>query len=65
MTRFDVPDPVTLEGPKLNVNPVVPWAENVIVPANPFNAVIVIVELWELPAVMLTGDVAVMLKSGG
>ena len=65
MTRLDVPDPVTLDWLKLKANPVVPLADNKTVPANPFSAVIVVVELWELPAMTLTGDMALILKSGG
>ena len=63
-TRVAVPELVTLFGV---IAPQVRFAGTVsvraTVPVNPFSAVIVIVEVAEVPTVTAAGDVAAMLKS--
>jgi hypothetical protein len=60
-----VPEPVTLVGvmaPQERPDGTV--SVRVTVPANPFNAVIVIVEEADEPALTAAGDVALIVKSG-
>ncbi len=47
--RAEPPELVIDVGLKVELNPVGPVADRAIVPANPFSAVTVIVELAELP----------------
>ncbi len=63
-TTVAVPELITLVGeivPQLKLAGTV--SVNETVPVNPFNAVIVIVDVAEVPTVTAAGDVAVMLKS--
>jgi len=59
-----VPDPVTLVGVIApQVNPAAGESVRATTPANPFCAVIVIVEVAEVPTVTAAGEVAAIVKS--
>lgn len=61
-----LPEPVTLEGVIApHVRPVGAVSVSVTVPLNPFEAVTVIVEEAEAPALTAAGEVAKIVKSGG
>ena len=60
-----VPDPVTLPGVMApHVRPEGTVSVRVTTPVKPFNAVIVIVEVDDEPALTTAGEDALMLKSG-
>jgi uncharacterized protein with PhoU and TrkA domain len=60
-----VPEPVTLVGVMApQVRPDCMVSVSVTTPVNPFNAVMVIVEVADEPVSTAAGDVAVIVKSG-
>jgi len=61
-----VPEPVTVPGAIApQVNPAGTVSVRVTTPENPFNAVIVIVDTADWPALTAAGEVATIVKSGG
>ncbi len=65
MVRVDAPEPTTVVGLKPKLNPVGPVADRDTVSVNPFRAVTVTVEVPEAPCTVLTGEEALIVKSGG
>ncbi len=64
IVNVELPEPLTLVVVKLKLNPVGPAADKDTVPVNPICAVTVIVEVPRLPAWIVTGEVALIPKSG-
>ncbi len=64
MVKVELPDSVTLVGRRVATKPVGVVVPSVTVLVNPFKAATVTVDVPEPPCTVLTGEVAVMLKSG-